>query len=430
MRESVTIFKSRPIEAGGGDGLKPSAGARAALACFLIGVVLTCGAGEVQAGGKILLTPTVRVGGEYTDNLKFTAADPINEYTTTIRPSLMFDYTSDRTSLGVDAGLDIFRHANETQYDEEKGRLGLNGGFRVSERWQMNGGLSYSADTTLQSELEETGIVYDRVGRQRYGGNIGFGYQLGERSQVNGSYQYSRTDYDQTGFAEYVSERLSMSYQRTLADQRTTLTVQPYYSAYYSDTSRSDSYGLSVGGSRQLSERWALSAMVGARRSYSSRVLVRPVIVFVPGQDPPVRIVGREETDHNENWGGVANVSLSYQAERYALSVTYNRGLSFSARGEPIDSDALGAAVSYRLTERNSLGLAAQMRWTSSDDEISNVETRYYTLRTSFDHQMTQNYSWRLQYSYANSADLTADEEDRERHNLTLEFRFGFPNEL
>ena len=73
----------------------------------------------------------------------------------------------------------------------------------MTERLTVNGNFSYVNDTTLDSQLEETGIVTFRTDRKRYNGGLELSYRLSELSNAGFGYNHQSTRYGSYLYEDY-----------------------------------------------------------------------------------------------------------------------------------------------------------------------------------------------------------------------------------
>lgn len=133
---------------------------------LVVGGVLI-GTGAEAAGGKLDLLPTLQISGEYDDNVLFERENEIDDYLLRVSPAVKLDYKTELSSLRGGVTLDVLRYDDETDLNTENQRYEIEGSHRAGERITLSGDFSYIRDTTLESELEETGLVNVRQDRDR-----------------------------------------------------------------------------------------------------------------------------------------------------------------------------------------------------------------------------------------------------------------------
>ena len=355
----------------------------------------------------ITLVPSLDIRGEYDDNVLFERTNEIDDYLAMIGPALSLDYASELLNLESIIGVDFLRYADQTDLNTENERYELNGGYRFKERWTLNGNFSYIKDTTLESELQETGLVNVREDRHRYNAGGGLSYQVSELSDMNINYIHTKTDFDFVGNVDYDYDAITLSHNRRLENERDIITLQPSYSTRESEVSDVDNYGLSFGWSHSFSETSQLRAFLGARYT-------------------EVRF-GDERQDY-EDWGGTADISFRKTGEISSTLLGYRRDLTTSASGEAIEVDRIYCNLRRDVIGRLGIGFRGNLSFTRSEGNFDGEDTRYFEVIPSLDYQITENHTLELAYVYSRAEDrnLTEDRE-RERNRVWIALDFRFP---
>jgi hypothetical protein len=355
----------------------------------------------------IALVPSLDIRGEYDDNVLFERTKEIDDYLATISPALTLDYATELLNLESNMGVDFLRYADEKDLNTQNQRFALNGGYRFTERWALSGNFSYIKDTTLESELEETGLVNVRQDRHRYNAGGGLSYQVSELSDMNINYIHTKTDYDFVGNVDYDYDAITLSHNRHLKSERDIITIQPSYSNWDYEVSEMDNYGLSFGWSHSFSETLRLRAFLGAR--YTE-------VHF-----------GDERQDY-ENWGGTADISLRKTGEISSTLLGYRHYFRTSASGEAIEVDRIYCNLRRGVIGRLGIRFSGNLYSTRSEDIFGGKNTRYFNVIPSLDYQITEDHTLQLAYVYSREEDktLTADPE-RERNRVWIALNFRFP---
>lgn len=398
----MPCFQSRRL----GDPLKRARGKLACIAAFLLILPV-----EAQAA-EVTLNPWLKVRGEYDDNVLFTRTVENDDYLATMSPGLELTYATSVMSLHTNLNVDVLRYLDETELNTENQRYAVDGTFGFVERLKLRAGLLYIDDTTLDSQLEETGVVGIRSDRKRFEGNGGLDFQITEVSQIRLDYTYLKTDYDFRGYQDYSGHTVVLNFNHRLGTGKDTLAVQPYYTEYDSDVSHVKDLGLYFGWVHAFFENMDLSAYLGVRRS-----------------DTDYQMVGRSETE--KNWGGVGDIVLKYTGELSVWSLGYLADLRYGTYGEPINVHRGYGSVNYRLTERFGTNLAASYYYTKSEGDlpIRYENSRYMEVRPMVFYRITENHRVELGYLYGREYDktVTAADKTADRNRVWLSFNFSYP---
>lgn len=378
---------------------------------------------------EVSLRPSISIRGEYNDNIDFTRTLKIDDYVVRISPVLDTHYKSDRLFFQGHGALAIIRYLDEERRNTEYQDYSIGGTVKATERLTLKGRGSFTRDETLESELEETGLVTMVGDRTRYGAGGGVSYHWTERSEASLDLDHSQTDYESASYVDYTSDHLSLALNRRLENEKDIVTVKPVYSTYDSDASKVDNYALYLGWARYLTETWRLSCFIGGRYTETSYFFVKSAVVYDPSllPDTPFRLISERVEESDKSWGGIADISLTKTGETYSGAVGYNRDLSYSSQGDPIERDKLYFKGSRRITQRLSLGLSGSAYQSKSDGKFRQEDSRHLELGTSLRYRLTEICSLNAGYDYSYHKDKTVatdQEYDRNRVWVSLQYRF------
>ena len=364
----------------------------------------------IAVARDVTVVPSITLRGEYDDNVYFTRTDEISDYLAIISPALTLDYASELLNLKAQGIVDVLRYVDEKDINTENQRYTIDGGYRLKERWNLSGNISYIKDTTLDSELEETGIVYVRENRERFNTGAGLLYQVSELSNMVIDYAYSKTDYDEIGLEDYNTNNVSLSYNRRFNDGIDVFTIRPSFGRWSSDNSDVDGYRLNFGWTHIPSETYRLRVFLGGRYTEQDY---------------------KDGRDNTSNWGGVADINLQKRAETY--SVLIGAGSDIYLRPDTNELNQvykIYCNLTRRVTERFSAGVNSRLSLTQPDDAdaINDKEIWYFTVTPSLSYRLTENHSLRLSYSYQQQYDRNIEDDPRiARNRVWLSLNFNFP---
>ena len=380
-----------------------------------------------MADGDFTFNPSLEFRGEYDDNINFDNTNEMSDWLGVFIPSMKAAWQTPRLNINGSAETEIRRFTSENQFDDEYQRYKIDSSYQLLERLTLEAGGSYTKDSTLDSELEETGIVQNLYGRDRYTLNGGARYQLGERVFSSLNYTYGDTSYDSSDDTDYDSHSVVGSLSYLFRNQRDQVFLQPSYYRYNSDVSKVDNYGLSLGWNRTLSEKLTLSCYLGFRYTDSEYNYNTYVPVFDPGSGlifwKTEKVVISED-----DFGGTADISLSGKTEVLNYKVAYNRDLSYTSTGSPIDRDRFTGSINWTMSQRFNSGFDAGLYFSKSNDDYSNEDSSYFYFHPHISYRLMENYHLQLHYRYARTKDKTLNDNDSyDRNRFWLALVFNFP---
>jgi hypothetical protein len=396
---------------------------------ILIIILLTTPSTTTFAGGDFTFNPSFEFRGEYDDNINFDNRYKISDWLGVFIPSLKARWQTPRLNVNGSAAAEIRRFNTETRFNDEYQRYRLDTSYQVLERLSIEAGASYTKDSTLDSELEETGIVENLYGRDRYTLSTGIHYQLGERVATNLNYSYGDTSYDSPFNSDYDSHSVVGSISYLFRNQRDQVFLQPSYYYYESDHNKVNNYGFSLGWNRSLSETLNISCYVGCRYTDSEYFYD----IYVPAFDPEHGIIWqkRKISTNETDFGGTADMSLSGRTETLTYKIAYNRDLSYTSSGSPIDRDKFTGSIGWRITERLRSGFDCGLYFSKANDDFSNEDSIYLYLHPHISYRLFKNHHLQLHYRYARTKDDTLKKNDTyDRSRVWLALVLNFPKLL
>lgn len=360
---------------------------------------------EGLRAADVTLTPSLSLKGEYDDNIDFSRTNKQDDYIGTVSPGLTFGYATDVLNFGARAAVDVVRYLDQTSKDNERQNYGLDASYLMTERLSIKAKGSYVKDTTLDTELQEIGLVEKRSDREQYGGGGGLSYRISEVSDISLDYNYTKTDYDLSDYTDSKGHSVSLPFNYSFNERLDRFTLKPYYKNTDSDENKEDSYGLSLGLAHKFTE--TLKGHINAGSRYTET---------------------KDNTGKtSDDWGWTADAGLEKSWQTASARLGYSRDLSYTAEGETVEVNRFSLDASKMLTSRFSMKLTGSLYFTKSKGVSQNQDTRYYAVTPSLNYMITKNHSLSLAYSYSNEFDkkLTDDRElDRNKVWLTLNFNF------
>jgi len=361
----------------------------------------------LASANDVTLVPSLRISGEYDDNVFFNSTDEVDDYLTIISPGLTFDYATELLNLQSLIVVDFLRYFDETELDTENQRYDLNGRYQLASKWNIAGNFSYIKDTTLESELEETGIVHLREDRKRYNAGGGLSYQMTELTDLNFNYTHTVTRYDSEDNVDYDYDNFSLLCNRKLKNQLDVLTVRTNYSIFDSDEEKTNNYELLFGWFHKFSETLDLNASAGPRYTRQNF---------------------NDDREDEDSWGTTVDISLNKRGETSSATIGYSRRIWNNADGDLVETDRIYARAKQRIIGRLGVGFVAGLYFTSQEDDSDNDDTRYYILNPSLYYMLTENHSIELAYSYQNELEESRPKDlESERNRIWIAFHFNFP---
>jgi hypothetical protein len=315
--------------------------------------------------------------------------------------------------------------------------------FHNTLRDSFEANLGYTQDSTLDSELDQTGnVITERATREQFSLGPSWSRSFTELTRTDLSYQYSNVDYtDGPGIQNqnlvgYTSHVASASLVRQLTP-RIQGTLSGGYSIYQPDTDfDSDTLSLQAGLSTNFSETLVASFLVGQRETTSDSFTATGFCIgAAPGASFPscsggIPIPTGTADTEIETTSAVYTASIIKQLETGSLSATLSRSTFPSSEGELLDSTRLSLNGSHRLTE--TLNSSLLIEYTENETIVNRVGfVPNQDNDTFFRVTPTVAWHWRREwelagdYQYARSEGANQNEASRNALYLTLSYLPG-----
>ena len=291
------------------------------------------------AAADVTLTPKLSVGAAYDDNIFLSPDNKVDSSIFTVSPSVELDYETLVSDLSLKADWDILTYQDESDLNRTNQYYRFSGERRIKERWETNVDLDYFRDTTLNTYLQETGRVIDRIQRDYFnvGGTVA--YNLTRISGISAGYRYQTASYEDDFYSEWDRHSGSLFYYHRLKSEVDRLRIGPTYSHRTNDLNEVDTFSLNLGWKRDWSEITDSDASIGAR--YAN--------------------VTRNDGTEDDNWGVKASFDLTMEGVANTTQIRYFHDLRTTVDGEDVNVDNFWITYRRRITERFSMGIEGRL---------------------------------------------------------------------
>ena len=331
--------------------------------------------------GQFTLLSTLNLEGDYNDNINYDRIDPKEDYVFSIVPTISLISDAERSYFQARAWFDILRYARESEEDLENSEYSIWGKYNLSRRTSSNFNLSFRKDTTQDGELDETGQITVRQGREQYLGNGEISWKMSELITSSVSYAYLMRKYTDFTGQDYEQHRISLSIGRSFHNGLDTISLRPSYYHQIGDTYKLDYYSASIGWTHIFDENFRLSGYVGGR-DYN------------------------KENDNGSNGsssGVIVDFNLTRTKELSKVVVGYRRDLYTQIGGGQTDVDHVYCQLYRGVFQRFGIALNGDIYFRRNDRGASNDEQTYFKVSPAISYNLTERHVLEMGYSYANS---------------------------
>lgn len=372
------------------------------------------------------IDPALTLSGGYVDNLSMSTANEVSTAEATLTPSAIFSVATPTTGASGELRFDFHRYEEDSDLNENNTQFRIDTHHRM-ERARLGMNLTYTSDTTLDTQLEETGLVFDRIRRERLIANPSWNWLMSERTSLLTSYNYIDVDYKNasgTGLADYTLHNGALKLSHVLSPRASALITLAGTRSENQNDVQSTNSSLQAGFSYNFSETLSTALYGGTRYTevdYSSTSLV-PIFsgTTLIGFVPLTRDVSKSD------WGGTFSANLTKKFLRGETGLSASRDISNSINGQPIQVDRADWKNVYRFSETLSASLNLSYYHSKSSNAVGQqVDRNYYQARPEFSWRFRR--FWYLSGSYRFSKQTFANTGDDAVQNaayLTLTYHW------
>jgi opacity protein-like surface antigen len=388
------------------------------------------------------MIPDIRISSTYDDNLFF---DEVSDFELRTSPTLNYQYMQENGYVRLNAGADIYRYVDKTQYDRVNHayNLDINQQLTPTLAVMLDGG--FAVDHTFETELEETGVATNKSRRYLMSTHPGISWDINARNTLLFELGWNRTDYRQasnTDNRDYDAYLISLSLFREWTE-RLTLVGNIRFSLTEVDDLQlhiQDIYGSSVeygrfdqthhvyqtllGVEYQWTENLNMSFRAGGGLAQITYDEKRPFFSgpFITGS----RTTEESYDDFIFLFGG----RLDWEREVIRLGLEGNRQITQSSDGESIENTRFKADASYDLSELITFHAQASFVRSKSVAEESafgsEVDSQSYAFSPGVEYKISPNLSLGCRYEIRVIDDFT-DNDYQKRNRIWAELRYNFP---
>lgn len=350
------------------------------------------------------LVPSLAVREEYNDNIFFEDHGEIDDWITTISPSLTLMNRTERMDLNLSARGDGTKYGQNDELNEFDHHYIGNLSYRMTSRITVSGNAGYTVDSRSDRDIETTGRVQSTERRKRYTGGLAGNFVLSEKSAMSLSYAYEQNDFDdpESEDDKFHNSNLGFTHDLSAFFPRTIGRINLGYSYYDSSDTTIDTYSGTVGVSYEITEVFNFLVDLGAQYSRSEILVV--------------------EKEKDNEWGGVGQMALSYRGELTSATLSVQKNIS-PASGENGTTDRTSFLfnIRRRLAEKFSASLSVAYFLNKADaGELAteDIDDRTISISPGISYEIIDDLVLDISYTYTKVRDR--EDNSRLRRNLVF----------
>ncbi|MCP4694053.1 MAG: hypothetical protein GY859_38820 [Desulfobacterales bacterium] len=354
-------------------------------------------------GAEVKLDPMVIVETKYNDNVFLDRVDLIRDFILKASPMLRYIHKTERLETSLLGRLDWIKYADTTELDDLDFLFQGSAGYMITPRWNVSAEAMLKRDSQPDRDLDSTGL---RIGpatrhKQRYA--LSTEYILSEKSGAAFSCFYQQDDFDDPEYTDSRSLGGDLILTRNLGALFTRPTngrVNLGFSKYDYPESSVASYSLTLGVSRDFTERLGFLFDVGTRYTLSEYEV--PIYMEWGGVQLPF-ILGYE-TMKTTGWGGTGQLLMTYKNELSDLEVRLYQDISeASGYTGPLERTALSVEYNKRFTRYFNIKLNMEFFLNRAEGDefyLREVRQKTFTCQPRVQYVLNRYISFEFVYHY------------------------------
>lgn len=300
------------------------------------------------------MTPSIAITEEYNSNILFTRRNELHDFITRVSPSLEGRRDTEAGRTAFDVVLKGEKYALNPELDTIDGNARLSWIRTWTPRFQSSLGALAARDQTLNTELDEIGVVAPREERNRFGVDGSVLFALTERWSLGGSFLARHDHYPDDLSPDLTALSAGFNPTRRITERDTGGVVLSFSRADYENNTLDRTVSAGLSWERMLSDTERFSLEAGYR--YTSLDQEVPFLRLAPNPDGSFRFrIGRRSVNFTDD-GFTFNARLEKDwTPRLSTSLNAGREHTSTSDATSVDRNFVRTATRFRLTERATL---------------------------------------------------------------------------
>lgn len=366
---------------------------------ILAAALAACTAQPAAANG-FAIRPYVAERIEYNDNKQMLVNDAIGTWSSVTEFAANFERKDPRWELRITPKARFSVYSTDRIDDGDEYFLDLAPTWR-GERYTLSASLYGHRESTLSSELTDSGLLVDNTDRDSYGLSMQGEYRVNPRHMLSLSTLVTDVIYQDkanTGYVDYQYLSLAPQYTYVLSE-RTGVFLSMYFSHFDAGViNRSDSFGAQLGASYRFGPKWNVSASLGVNHSDTE---YRDILTLGDlGAPPPLDVLPALDVNgalrftqrQRGSTGAILRATLEREYERGRISINAERRVQPSSNGAQTTETTGTISGNYRFDPRLSVHSTLYITDRTSDipTVAGSVDRIYGSARIAVQYRLTR----------------------------------------
>jgi hypothetical protein len=385
--------------------------------------------GGTSGAAEWHVTPSLSITEEYNDNVLFARKNTLHDFITRASPRFEGRRDAEASRLSFDVVLDGEKYALNPDLDTIDGMAKISWARNWTPRLQTSLNGLLARDQTLNTDLEQIGVVSPREERNRVGGDVSASYALTERWSLGGSLLARYDQYPDDRSPDLAVIQGTINPTRQITERDTAGLVLAASRADYENNTLDRTVSAGISWERRLSETDRFSIQAGYRTTSLDQDI--PFLRLVRNPDGTVRLgIGlRREQFTDDGFTFSALIEREW-TPRLRTSLAAGRDHTNTSSATSVDRNYIRTSTLFRLTERTTLKADLGYDYTT---ELGAVEEKEHYFRGAPSVSWQDTPHWTLtaggsyEYSREDNKNLPADLQSRDRFRTWISLSTSWP---
>ena len=363
---------------------------------------------SISSAAEWYAEPWVDLTTTYNDNIFLRRTDIIDTVGAILNLDAKLGARTERSNVSLDTRLEFNQYTNSDELDNNNQFFNFASHYSTERNiWRLDG--YYHLDSTVTSELEDTGLVQNNFRVDRWSALPSWEHAFTEKTSGRIGYRYLDVDYEQGAVLNGLFDFHTQNLDATLTHQWTPKT-DVFVKAYglMQDVSQisgeNDSYGGTAGFGYNFSETLRVTLAAGA---------------YTADQKNTIGGVTIESTDT----GGLFNASLKKQFELTTFAITASQFVTPTGRGDLEQRRQLNIRLRHQLTSTLTFSVPAIIFLSEPTGGVRR-DRNYYQVQPGLRWQVTEGWAFDASYRYIQSKASGLDAQVSNAVFATLAYRW------
>ena len=354
--------------------------------------------------------PNASIREEYNDNIFFSDDNEQYDFITTASVGLEMRERTELLTANLVTRFDglVYADYNELNDIEEYYKGSLK--YQLNQSVRLSADAGYSVDSRPDRDLDVTGYVFTSDVRRRQEYSCSADYQASEKTALFTSYSYLDDQFEIIDTDEFTGQNVLVGLTRSLdLTKPTAARLYGRYAHYDFYSSKVDNYSMTVGFSRQFTEKLSYVFDIGPR--------------YTEGSEKRT-----SDTAYDNGLGG--QFTLTYNEELTTAEMNISHEVSGSSgRDGATKRTGLVLALKHRIGDRSSVRLGINTYLNKADRDaafVSDLNELTTTLTPSLHYEFNPLFFCEAAYRYTVIEDREADHE-RHRNLVFVKLTYKYP---